>query len=187
MKWLVIGRLHLWTSIINLNGVERAVLPPHWAAPEQSPLMFSACTTYNHVFILTPFIDYFKFFMLPVIMRTINVFAMQDSRHCKIQQFSPSGQNKEREKGRTDGSSAESSTAGLAATSSQSLPSFWIPCLTPEAKPTVLKKPVSDFSCHVRSRQWFNSLCCMLIFAHKTTHLSVFTKGGIEFIENTVG
>lgn len=71
----------------------------------------------------------------------------------KVQLFSPSEQNKGSEKGRADSSSAESST-GSAATSSQSLPSFWIPSLTPEAKPTLLKKPVSDFFCHVRSGQW---------------------------------
>lgn len=63
--------------------------------------------------------------------------------------FPPSGQSKGVEKVRTDSvrtdsSSAESSTAGPAASSSQSLPSFWVPSLTPEAKPTLIKKPVSD-------------------------------------------
>uniref|UniRef100_A0A3Q3W226 Nitric oxide synthase-interacting protein n=1 Tax=Mola mola TaxID=94237 RepID=A0A3Q3W226_MOLML len=50
------------------------------------------------------------------------------------------------DKGSGMGSSAESST-GSAATSSQSLPSFWIPCLTPEAKPTLLKKPSKAVLC----------------------------------------
>ncbi|CAG14468.1 unnamed protein product, partial [Tetraodon nigroviridis] len=38
-----------------------------------------------------------------------------------------------------ENSSAESSKAS---TSNNNLPSFWIPSLTPEAKPSLLKKPV---------------------------------------------
>ncbi|XP_026209417.1 nitric oxide synthase-interacting protein [Anabas testudineus] len=57
------------------------------------------------------------------------------------------GQSKGNEKGSTDGSSTESSTAASAATSSQSLPSFWIPSLTPESKPTLLKKPSKVVLC----------------------------------------
>lgn len=71
--------------------------------------------------------------------------------------FSPTGQSKGGEKGRIDSSSAESSMAASASTSSQSLPSFWVPSLTPEAKPTLLKKPVSGFSCHVWTRQQFEN------------------------------
>ena len=55
---------------------------------------------------------------------------------------SPSGQNKDGEPGPSQSSSGEPSTAGSAATSTQNLPSFWIPSLTPEAKATLLKKPV---------------------------------------------
>uniref|UniRef100_A0A8D3AWH1 Nitric oxide synthase-interacting protein n=1 Tax=Scophthalmus maximus TaxID=52904 RepID=A0A8D3AWH1_SCOMX len=53
----------------------------------------------------------------------------------------------------TDGSStAESSAAPSASTSSQSLPSFWIPTLTPEAKPTLLKKPSKAVLCPMSGR-----------------------------------
>uniref|UniRef100_A0A8C4DSD3 Nitric oxide synthase-interacting protein n=1 Tax=Dicentrarchus labrax TaxID=13489 RepID=A0A8C4DSD3_DICLA len=48
-------------------------------------------------------------------------------------------------------SSAESSTIS-AATSSQSLPSFWVPSLTPEAKPTMLKKPSKAVLCPMSGR-----------------------------------
>lgn len=57
--------------------------------------------------------------------------------------LSSSGQNKDGEMSGSQTGSSESSTAAAAAGSSQSLPSFWIPSLTPEAKPTLLKKPVS--------------------------------------------
>ncbi|KAM7386247.1 hypothetical protein PAMA_009063 [Pampus argenteus] len=66
-----------------------------------------------------------------------------------------SGQNKGSEKGRTENSSAESSSAAgvsSAASSSQSLPSFWIPSLTPEAKPTLLKKPSKAVLCPMSGR-----------------------------------
>ncbi|XP_017292751.1 nitric oxide synthase-interacting protein [Kryptolebias marmoratus] len=58
-----------------------------------------------------------------------------------------SGQSKDGETGGSQGSSGESSTAASAASSSQSLPSFWIPSLTPEAKPTLLKKPSKTVLC----------------------------------------
>ncbi|GLD61308.1 nitric oxide synthase-interacting protein-like protein [Lates japonicus] len=63
-----------------------------------------------------------------------------------------SGQSKGGEKGRTDSSSAESSMAASASTSSQSLPSFWVPSLTPEAKPTLLKKPSKAVLCPMSGR-----------------------------------
>ncbi|XP_071375101.1 nitric oxide synthase-interacting protein [Centroberyx affinis] len=64
-----------------------------------------------------------------------------------------SGQAKGSEAGRADSGPANSSTAGSsAATSSQSLPSFWIPSLTPEAKPTQLKKPSKTVSCPMSGR-----------------------------------
>ncbi|XP_012736423.2 nitric oxide synthase-interacting protein [Fundulus heteroclitus] len=59
-----------------------------------------------------------------------------------------SGQKKDSEAS----SSAEASTAGPATTSSQSLPSFWIPSLTPEAKPTLLKKPSKAVLCPMSGR-----------------------------------
>lgn len=43
--------------------------------------------------------------------------------------------------------SLEEPSAGSSAGSSQSLPSFWIPSLTPEAKPTLLKKPSKAVLC----------------------------------------
>uniref|UniRef100_A0A4W6DZ63 Nitric oxide synthase-interacting protein n=1 Tax=Lates calcarifer TaxID=8187 RepID=A0A4W6DZ63_LATCA len=63
-----------------------------------------------------------------------------------------SGQSKGGEKGRIDSSSAESSMAASASTSSQSLPSFWVPSLTPEAKPTLLKKPSKAVLCPMSGR-----------------------------------
>uniref|UniRef100_A0A8C6KW55 Nitric oxide synthase-interacting protein n=1 Tax=Nothobranchius furzeri TaxID=105023 RepID=A0A8C6KW55_NOTFU len=49
-------------------------------------------------------------------------------------------------------STGESSTPGSASSSSQSLPSFWIPSLTPEAKPTLLKKPSKAVLCPMSGR-----------------------------------
>ncbi|XP_008288432.1 nitric oxide synthase-interacting protein [Stegastes partitus] len=63
-----------------------------------------------------------------------------------------SGPVKEGEKTRTQRSSGEPSTAASASTSSQSLPSFWIPTLTPEAKPTLLKKPSKAVLCPMSGR-----------------------------------
>ncbi|XP_045895505.1 nitric oxide synthase-interacting protein [Micropterus dolomieu] len=63
-----------------------------------------------------------------------------------------SAQSKGSEKASTDSSSAESSSAGSVASSSQSLPSFWIPSLTPEAKPTQLKKPSKAVLCPMSGR-----------------------------------
>lgn len=59
-----------------------------------------------------------------------------------------SGQKKDGEAS----SSGESCTAGPAPSSSQSLPSFWIPSLTPEAKPTLLKKPSKAVLCPMSGR-----------------------------------
>uniref|UniRef100_A0A3Q1FDM8 Nitric oxide synthase-interacting protein n=1 Tax=Acanthochromis polyacanthus TaxID=80966 RepID=A0A3Q1FDM8_9TELE len=63
-----------------------------------------------------------------------------------------SGPGKEGEKIQTQRSSGEPSTAGSASTSSQNLPSFWIPSLTPEAKPTLLKKPSKAVLCPMSGR-----------------------------------
>ncbi|KAK2832729.1 hypothetical protein Q5P01_016618 [Channa striata] len=63
-----------------------------------------------------------------------------------------SGQKKGSAKGPTDSSSAESSIASSSATSSKNLPSFWIPSLTPEAKPTLLKKPSKAVLCPMSGR-----------------------------------
>uniref|UniRef100_A0A3B5LTG9 Nitric oxide synthase-interacting protein n=1 Tax=Xiphophorus couchianus TaxID=32473 RepID=A0A3B5LTG9_9TELE len=59
-----------------------------------------------------------------------------------------SGQKKESEAS----SSGEASTASPAPSSSQSLPSFWIPSLTPESKPTLLKKPSKAVLCPMSGR-----------------------------------
>ncbi|KAM9844182.1 nitric oxide synthase-interacting protein [Aulostomus maculatus] len=61
-------------------------------------------------------------------------------------------QTKGDEKARTDSSAAETSSVGSAASSSQSLPSFWIPSLTPEAKATLLKKPSKIVLCPMSGR-----------------------------------
>ncbi|CAI5682372.1 nitric oxide synthase-interacting protein [Oreochromis aureus] len=58
-----------------------------------------------------------------------------------------SGKNIGSEKDGTQSSPGELSSAATAASSSQSLPSFWIPSLTPEAKPTALKKPSKTVLC----------------------------------------
>lgn len=63
-----------------------------------------------------------------------------------------SGPVKEGEKTRIQSSSGEPSTAASASTSSQNLPSFWIPTLTPEAKPTLLKKPSKAVLCPMSGR-----------------------------------
>ncbi|XP_037545280.1 nitric oxide synthase-interacting protein [Nematolebias whitei] len=63
-----------------------------------------------------------------------------------------SGQNKDNEVGGSQNSSGESSTAAAATSSSQSLPSFWVPSLTPEAKPTLLKKPSKTVLCPMSGR-----------------------------------
>ena len=61
---------------------------------------------------------------------------------CKdCRSVSLSGQNPGGEKSRTN--AAESSSSAPVASSSQSLPCFWVPSLTPQSKPTLLKKPVS--------------------------------------------
>ncbi|KAF3699515.1 Nitric oxide synthase-interacting protein E3 ubiquitin-protein ligase NOSIP [Channa argus] len=62
------------------------------------------------------------------------------------------GLNKGSEKGPPDSSSAESSAASSSGTSSKSLPSFWIPSLTPEAKPTLIKKPSKAVLCPMSGR-----------------------------------
>ncbi|KAM4531535.1 nitric oxide synthase-interacting protein isoform 2-T5 [Odontesthes bonariensis] len=73
-----------------------------------------------------------------------------------------SGQNKDGETRRSQSSSGEASTAASAATSSQSLPSFWIPSLTPEAKPTLIKKP-ERYVCAVTRDVLGNSVPCSVL------------------------
>ncbi|KAK5855625.1 hypothetical protein PBY51_007287 [Eleginops maclovinus] len=64
-----------------------------------------------------------------------------------------SGQNPGAEKSRTDPAEpSTSSTSAPAASSSQSLPSFWIPSLTPQSKPTLLKKPSKTVLCPMSGR-----------------------------------
>ncbi len=50
--------------------------------------------------------------------------------------------DKSKDEGSQKGSSSSSSSDTGASSSSSALPSFWIPSLTPEAKPTLIKKPV---------------------------------------------
>ncbi|CAB1341314.1 unnamed protein product [Coregonus sp. 'balchen'] len=68
-----------------------------------------------------------------------------------------SGQAKESDSQSVAGASASTSKADSSApaagtSSSQSLPSFWIPSLTPEAKPTILKKPSKTVVCPMSGR-----------------------------------
>ena len=46
------------------------------------------------------------------------------------------------------------------------LPSFWIPTLTPSAKPTEIKKPVSEQFCFLL---YTNVTCCMQLATHCAT------------------
>ncbi|XP_061702405.1 nitric oxide synthase-interacting protein isoform X3 [Syngnathoides biaculeatus] len=75
-----------------------------------------------------------------------------------------SGQNRVGEKIRMDSSSSSSapSCSGPVASSSKSLPSFWIPSLTPEAKPTLLKKP-DRYVCAVTKDVLGNSIPCAVL------------------------
>nr|XP_029491177.1 nitric oxide synthase-interacting protein isoform X1 [Oncorhynchus nerka] len=68
-----------------------------------------------------------------------------------------SGQAKESDSQSVVGTSASTSKADSSApaagtSSSQALPSFWIPSLTPEAKPTILKKPSKTVVCPMSGR-----------------------------------
>nr|XP_057904630.1 nitric oxide synthase-interacting protein [Doryrhamphus excisus] len=62
-----------------------------------------------------------------------------------------SGQNRGGDKG-SSSSAAAATSSGSVASSSQSLPSFWVPSLTPEAKPTLLKKPSKAVLCPMSGR-----------------------------------
>lgn len=64
-----------------------------------------------------------------------------------------SGQTSGGEKSQADSASSSSSSSSSAPSSStSSLPSFWIPSLTPEAKPTLLKKPSKVVLCPMSGR-----------------------------------
>ncbi|XP_069033407.1 nitric oxide synthase-interacting protein [Embiotoca jacksoni] len=63
-----------------------------------------------------------------------------------------SGQSTGSEKVQPGSSSGEPASAASAASSSQSLPSFWIPSLTPESKPTLIKKPSKAVLCPMSGR-----------------------------------
>ncbi|KAG9329475.1 hypothetical protein JZ751_004520 [Albula glossodonta] len=65
----------------------------------------------------------------------------------------PVSRDSERDNGSAGSSSSSSAGASSAGpSSSSSLPSFWIPSLTPEAKPTVLKKPGKTVLCPMSGR-----------------------------------
>ncbi|XP_032394226.1 nitric oxide synthase-interacting protein [Etheostoma spectabile] len=49
-------------------------------------------------------------------------------------------------------SSVSSASSASSSSSSLSLPSFWVPCLTPEAKPTLIKKPSKTVLCPMSGR-----------------------------------
>ncbi|XP_033969587.1 nitric oxide synthase-interacting protein isoform X2 [Trematomus bernacchii] len=71
-----------------------------------------------------------------------------------------SGQNPGGEKSRTN--AAESSSSAPVASSSQSLPCFWVPSLTPQSKPTLLKKP-DRYVCAVTRDVLGNSVPCTVL------------------------
>ncbi|KAI1884798.1 hypothetical protein AGOR_G00230210 [Albula goreensis] len=76
-----------------------------------------------------------------IVSKPINPFTAAQSR------------DSERENGSAGSSSSSSAGASSAGpSSSSSLPSFWIPSLTPEAKPTVLKKPGKTVLCPMSGR-----------------------------------
>ncbi|KAG7459852.1 hypothetical protein MATL_G00215090 [Megalops atlanticus] len=76
-----------------------------------------------------------------IVSKPINPFTTGQSRDSEGQNGSA---------GSASTSSTGSSSAG--SSSSSTLPSFWIPSLTPEAKPTVLKKPVKTVQCPMSGR-----------------------------------
>lgn len=49
----------------------------------------------------------------------------------------------------SQGQSSKTVTTGEEGKSKPQLPSFWVPSLTPDAKPTEIKKPVCDSLCIV--------------------------------------
>uniref|UniRef100_A0A671RFL7 Nitric oxide synthase-interacting protein n=2 Tax=Sinocyclocheilus anshuiensis TaxID=1608454 RepID=A0A671RFL7_9TELE len=61
--------------------------------------------------------------------------------------INPFTSEKSKDEGSQKGSSSSTSSDTGASSSSSALPSFWIPSLTPEAKPTLLKKPSKTVLC----------------------------------------
>ncbi|XP_035254093.1 nitric oxide synthase-interacting protein [Anguilla anguilla] len=84
-----------------------------------------------------------------IVSKPINPFTAATSRDSE---------GKSGSVGPAAGSSAASSSAGSSSgsgsgsSSTSALPSFWIPSLTPEAKPTILKKPVKTVLCPMSGR-----------------------------------
>lgn len=82
----------------------------------------------------------------PSIIYSMSCKLLWSNHCCTVKQgfiyfiLGPSNTNKTL----PESSSAESSKASTS--SNNSLPSFWIPSLTPEAEPTLLKKPVSNIN-----------------------------------------
>ncbi|NP_001007435.1 nitric oxide synthase-interacting protein isoform X1 [Danio rerio] len=68
--------------------------------------------------------------------------------------INPFTSGKSKDEGNQNGSTSSSSTdtSSGESSSSSALPSFWIPSLTPEAKPTLLKKPSKTVSCPMSGR-----------------------------------
>uniref|UniRef100_A0A8C9SIB1 Nitric oxide synthase-interacting protein n=1 Tax=Scleropages formosus TaxID=113540 RepID=A0A8C9SIB1_SCLFO len=89
-------------------------------------------------------IEKFKTKENSIVSKPINPFTAGD---MSVDSLSPNGSATS-----TDGSDdgAPSSSSGSA--SSAKLPSFWIPSLTPEAKPSVLKKPAKTVLCPMSGR-----------------------------------
>uniref|UniRef100_A0A8C1WF98 Nitric oxide synthase-interacting protein n=1 Tax=Cyprinus carpio TaxID=7962 RepID=A0A8C1WF98_CYPCA len=66
--------------------------------------------------------------------------------------INPFTSEKSEDEGSQKSSSSASSSDTGASSSSSALPSFWIPSLTPEAKPTLLKKPSKTVLCPMSGR-----------------------------------
>uniref|UniRef100_A0A672FRS3 Nitric oxide synthase-interacting protein n=1 Tax=Salarias fasciatus TaxID=181472 RepID=A0A672FRS3_SALFA len=77
-----------------------------------------------------------------IVSKPINPFTSSSS----------SGESSASASSSSTASSSSSSSSSSAPSSSQSLPSFWIPSLTPEAKPTLLKKPSKTVLCPMSGR-----------------------------------
>ncbi|XP_056143300.1 nitric oxide synthase-interacting protein [Lampris incognitus] len=89
-------------------------------------------------------VERFKTKESSIVSKPINPFTSTQSKD---------GQSARAEGQNGTGASASSSTADTSAAGpTQGLPSFWIPSLTPEAKPTLLKKPSKVVLCPMSGR-----------------------------------
>uniref|UniRef100_A0A672FPW7 Nitric oxide synthase-interacting protein n=1 Tax=Salarias fasciatus TaxID=181472 RepID=A0A672FPW7_SALFA len=86
-----------------------------------------------------------------IVSKPINPFTSGQGKDASSSSSS-SGESSASASSSSTASSSSSSSSSSAPSSSQSLPSFWIPSLTPEAKPTLLKKPSKTVLCPMSGR-----------------------------------